>query len=58
MTVLQVHLPRCSAIVLLVNGSTDGRTGLCGLIAACLLQRLACTVSATFIYDLPKGSLH
>ena len=57
-TVLRAHLSRCSATVLLVDGSTDGCTSLCSLIAACLLQRLACTVSAACTHNLPKGGLH
>ena len=52
---LQAHLFRCSAIVLLIDSSTDGRTGLCSLIAACLLQWLACAISAASLHNLPKG---
>ena len=55
---LRAHLSRCSAIVLLADGSTDGCTSFCGLIAACLLQQLACTVSAALTRILPQGGLH
>ena len=54
---LQAHLSGYSTILMLIDGPTDGRTGLCGLIAACLLQGLACTVSAALTDTLPKGRL-